>query len=281
MTRRFFLLPLALPVRLRLRSFLAFTFAALALGMLAGCGMFGDKLNERKNWTVEDYYQNAKSDLDSGNYAGAIKLYEALEARYPFGRYAQQAQLDIAYAYYKENDSAQAVAATERFIKLHPNHPNLDYALYLKALAFFKPDLGLFGDLLNLDPSDRDPKALRESFEAFKDLVIRFPDGIYAADARARMAYLVNTLARHDVSVARYYMTRGAYLASVNRAQNVIQRYPQAPAIQDALEVSIEAYEKMGMPELANSSRRVLEKNFPNNAMVSKSGSSKSWWKLW
>ena len=281
MTRRFFLLPLALPVRLRLRSFLAFTFAALALGMLAGCGMFGDKLNERKNWTVEDYYQNAKSDLDSGNYAGAIKLYEALEARYPFGRYAQQAQLDIAYAYYKENDSAQAVAATERFIKLHPNHPNLDYALYLKALAFFKPDLGLFGDLLNLDPSDRDPKALRESFEAFKDLVIRFPDGIYAADARARMAYLVNTLARHDVSVARYYMTRGAYLASVNRAQNVIQRYPQAPAIQDALEVSIEAYEKMGLPELANSSRRVLEKNFPNNAMVSKSGSSKSWWKLW
>ena len=281
MTRRFFLLPLALAIPPRLRSFLAFTFAALALGMLAGCGMFGDKLNERKNWTVEDYYQNAKSDLDSGNYAGAIKLYEALEARYPFGRYAQQAQLDIAYAYYKENDSAQAVAATERFIKLHPNHPNLDYALYLKALAFFKPDLGLFGDLLNLDPSDRDPKALRESFEAFKDLVIRFPDGIYAADARARMAYLVNTLARHDVSVARYYMTRGAYLASVNRAQNVIQRYPQAPAIQDALEVSIEAYEKMGLPELANSSRRVLEKNFPNNAMVSKSGSSKSWWKLW
>ena len=281
MTRRFFVLPLALAIRLRLRSLFAFTFAALALGMLAGCGMFGDKLNERKNWTVEDYYQNAKSDLDSGNYAGAIKLYEALEARYPFGRYAQQAQLDIAYAYYKENDSAQAVAATERFIKLHPNHPNLDYALYLKALAFFKPDLGLFGDLLNLDPSDRDPKALRESFEAFKDLVIRFPDGIYAADARARMAYLVNTLARHDVSVARYYMTRGAYLASVNRAQNVIQRYPQAPAIQDALEVSIEAYEKMGLPELANSSRRVLEKNFPNNAMVSKSGSSKSWWKLW
>ena len=281
MTRRFFLLPLALAIPPRLRSFLAFTFAALALGMLAGCGMFGDKLNERKNWTVEDYYQNAKSDLDSGNYAGAIKLYEALEARYPFGRYAQQAQLDIAYAYYKENDSAQAVAATERFIKLHPNHPNLDYALYLKALAFFKPDLGLFGDLLNLDPSDRDPKALRESFEAFKDLVIRFPEGIYAADARARMAYLVNTLARHDVSVARYYMTRGAYLASVNRAQNVIQRYPQAPAIQDALEVSIEAYEKMGLPELANSSRRVLEKNFPNNAMVSKSGNSKSWWKLW
>ncbi len=271
MTRRFSRSPLF--------SFLLATVAALSLSLVGGCGMFGDKLNEQKNWSVEEFYKNAKSDLDSGNYAGAIKLYEALEARYPFGRYAQQAQLDIAYAYYKENDSTQAVAATERFIKLHPNHPNLDYALYLKALAFFKPDLGLFGDLLNLDPSDRDPKALRESFEAFKDLVIRFPDSIYSADARARMAYLVNTLARHDISVARYYMSRGAYLASVNRAQNVLQRYPQAPATQDALEISVEAYEKMGMTELANSSRRVLEKNFPNNSTVSKS--AKAWWKLW
>ncbi len=269
MTRRF------------LTSLLVTTIAALGLSMLGACSFFGEKLNEQKNWSVEEFYKNAKSDLDSGNYPGAIKLYESLEARYPFGRYAQQAQLDIAYAYYKENDSTQAVAATERFIKLHPNHPNLDYALYLKALAFFKPDLGLFGDLLNLDPADRDPKALRESFEAFKDLVIRFPDSIYSDDARIRMAYLVNTLARHDVSVARYYMSRGAYLASVNRAQNVLQRYPQAPATQEALEVSIEAYDKMGLPELASSSRRVLEKNFPNNAMVSKSGSSRAWWKLW
>jgi outer membrane protein assembly factor BamD len=241
--------------------------------------MFGEKLNDQKNWTVEEFYKNAKNDLDSGNYAGAVKLYEALEARYPFGRYAQQAQLDIAYAYYKEGDTAQATAATDRFIKLHPNHAALDYALYLKALAYFKPDLGLFGELLNLDPAERDPKSLRESFDAFKDLVVRFPDSRYASDARTRMAYLVNALAKHDVAVARYYLNRGAYVASASRAQNVLQRYPQATATQDALMISIAAYEKMDLPELAADSRRVLEKNFPNSAAAKAGG--RSWWKLW
>ncbi len=253
-------------------------FASVAL-LLSGCSMFGDKVNEQKNWTVEEFYKNAKNDLDSGNYAGAVKLYEALEARYPFGRYAQQAQLDIAYAYYKEGDTAQATAATDRFIKLHPNHAALDYALYLKALAYFKPDLGLFGDALNLDPAERDPKALRESFDAFKDLVVRFPDSRYADDSRTRMAYLVNALAKHDVAVARYYLNRGAYVAATSRAQNVLSRYPQAPATQDALVISIAAYEKMELPELAADSRRVLEKNFPNN--VAAKGGGLPWWKLW
>jgi outer membrane protein assembly factor BamD len=261
----------------------AFVFLACAATLLSGCGLFGDKLNPQKNWTVEQYYEAAKTDLDSGNYPSAVKLYEALEARYPFGRFAQQAQLDIAYAHYKDNNTAEAVAACDRFIKLHPNHPNLDYAFYLKALAYFKPDLGVFGDLLNLDPSDRDPKALRESFEVFKDLVVRFPDSVYAPDSRSRMAYLVNSLAKHDVTVARYYFNRGGYLAAVNRSQNVLQRYPQAPAAEEALVISIAAYQKMGMPELADSSKRVLEKNFPNNSLVAKDGGSsgKSWWKLW
>ncbi len=245
--------------------------------------MFADKLDARKNWSVEEFYKNAREEMDSGNYAGAVKAYEALEAKYPFGRYAQQAQLDIAYAYYKEAETAQAVSAADRFLKLHPNHPNADYALYIKALAFFKPDLGLFGELLNLDPSERDPKALRESFEVFKELVTRFPDSRYSDDARSRMAFLVNSLAKHDVAVARYYLARGAYLAAANRAQNVFQRYPQAPAIEEALVISVQAYEQMGMAELANSSRRVLEKNFPNNNMIAKtsSGNGKAWWKLW
>ena len=251
--------------------------------LVAACGSFGDKLDAKKSWTVEQYYENAKADLDSGNYQGAVKTYEALEARYPFGRYAQQAQLDTAYAQYKDNNTAEAVAACDRFIKLHPNHPNLDYALYLKALSFFKPDLGVFGDLLNLDPSERDPKALRESFEVFKDLVVRFPDSTYAPDSRSRMAYLVNSLAKHDVTVARYYFNRGGYLAAVNRSQNVLQRYPQAPATEEALEISIVAYEKMGMPELAESSKRVLEKNFPKNSMLgnARERENSSWWKLW
>ncbi len=254
-------------------------FAAL---FLSGCGWFGDKLDPKKSWGVEEFYKNAKEELDSGNYGGAVKAYEALEAKFPFGRYAQQAQLDIAYAYYKDGETAQAVSASDRFLKLHPNHIAADYALYIKALAYFKPDLGLFGELLNLDPAERDPKALRESFEVFKELVTRFPDSRYGDDARARMSYLVNALAKHDVAVARYYLGRGAYLAAANRAQNVFQRYPQAPANEDALVISIEAYEKMGLPELAGTSRRVLEKNFPNNTVVSKNATGgKSWWKLW
>ena len=264
------------------RSFLAATALLLATTFLAGCGMFGDKLDARKNWSVEEFYKNAREELDSGNYAGAVKAYEALEAKYPFGRYAQQSQLDIAYAYYKEGETAQAVAAADRFLKLHPNHPNADYALYIKALAYFKPDLGLFGELLNLDPSERDPKALRESFEVFKELITRFPDSRYTDDSRIRMAFLVNALAKHDVAVARYYLGRGAYLAAANRAQSVFQRYPQATATEDALVVSVQAYEQMGLAELATSSRRVLEKNFPNNIMVSKTpGGGKAWWKLW
>ncbi len=244
--------------------------------------MFGDKLDPKKNWTVEEFYKNAREELDSGNYAGAVKVYEALEAKYPFGRYAQQAQLDIAYAYYKEGETAQAVSAADRFLKLHPNHPAADYALYIKALSYFKPDLGLFGELLNLDPSERDPKALRESFEVFKELITRFPESKYSDDSRSRMSFLVNALAKHDVAVARYYLGRGAYLAAANRAQNVFQRYPQAPANEDALVISVQAYEQMGLPELADSSRRVLEKNFPNNNLIGKTQSAgKAWWKLW
>lgn len=258
-------------------------FAAIFLPfIISACGMFGDKLDNPKNWSVEQYYQNARAELDSGNHQGAIKLYEQLEARYPFGRYTQQAQLDIAYAYYKDNETAQAVTAADRFMKLHPNHPNLDYALYLKGLAYFKPDLGIFGALLNLDPAERDPKALRDSFDVFKELVTRFPDSIYAEDTRGRMIYLVNTLAKHDLSVARYYYNRGGFLAAVNRAQNVITRYPQAPVAEEALVITVEAYERMGMKELADASRRVLEKNFPQNTLITKApANNRAWWKIW
>ena len=243
--------------------------------------MFGGSKDDPKNWSVEQHYANAKSELDAGNWNAAVKSYEQLEAKFPFGRYAQQAQLDTAYAYYKDNETAQAVTAADRFLKLHPNHLNLDYALYIKGLAYFKPDLGIFGELLNLDAAERDPKALRESFEVFKDLVVRFPESIYVNDARSRMAYLVNALAKHDVAVARYYYNRGAYLAAVNRAQNVMQRYPQAPANEDALVVTSLAYEKMNQPELAKDTRRVLAKNFPKNELVDSSGVNRPWWKLW
>jgi outer membrane protein assembly factor BamD len=258
-------------------------FLIALTGVLAGCGMFGDKVDAQKNWSAEQFYRAAKEEFDSGNYQAAIKLYESLEAKFPFGRFAQQAQIDVAYAYYKDGDTAQAIAACDRFLKLHPNHPNLDYAIYLKALAYFKLDRGFLGTWVEQDISERDPKALRESFDAFKGLVERFPESIYAEDARARMAYLVNTLARHEVNVASYYFNRGAYLAAANRAQSTLQRYPQAPANEDALVMMIRSYERMGLNDLAKDAQRVLEKNFPRNQLsqAASGQSGKSWWKFW
>ncbi len=237
--------------------------ALLLAAALAGCGLFGDKADPKKDWQAAEFYAAAKEQFDNQSWEAAIKLYEQLEAKFPFGRFAQQAQIEIAYAYYKQGETAQAVSALEKFVKLHPNHPNVDYALYLKALANFKEDLGPFSRLVKQDLADRDPKAARESFEGFKDLVTRFPESRYASDSRERMAYLVEALARHEVNVARYYLNRGAYLAAANRAQDAITRFPQSPAHRESLDIMIEAYDRMGMTELRDDAKRVLNKNFP------------------
>jgi outer membrane protein assembly factor BamD len=264
------------------RSVTALASILLALA-LAGCGML-DKKDEKKDWTAAEYYNAAKQEFDNRNWDAAIKLYEQLEAKFPFGRFAQQAQIEVAYAYYKQGETAQAVTALEKFAKLHPNHANIDYALYLKALANFKEDLGPLARMVSQDLADRDPKAARESFEGFKDLVTRFPDSRYADDARQRMAYLVEALARHELHVARYYLARGAYLAAANRAQDAITRFPNSPAHRESLEVMIEAYDRMGMAELRDDARKVLARNFPNDPMAHK-GSNRtpagSWWKFW
>ncbi len=180
----------------------------------------------------------------------------------------QQAQLEIAYAYYRQNEPASAVAAVDRFVKLHPNNASVEYAYYLKGLAYFNSDLGLFGKVAGQDRTERDPKSARDAFDAFKDLAQRFPDSKYTPDAIARMRYLINALASHEIHVARYYMKRGAYVAAVNRAQYALKNYPQAPAVEDALLILIQAYDALGMPELRNDTDRVLRKNFPDNAYV-------------
>jgi outer membrane protein assembly factor BamD len=257
--------------------------AALLIAVaLAGCGFFADKIDPKKDWQAAEYYAAAKEAFDNQSWDAAIKLYEQLEAKFPFGRFAQQAQLEVAYAYYKQNETAQAISALEKFAKLHPNHANLDYALYLKALANFKEDLGPFSRLVRQDLADRDPKAARESFEGFKDLVTRFPESRYAQDSRERMAYLVEALARHEVNVARYYLSRGAYLAAANRAQDAITRFPQSPAHRESLDIMIESYDRMGMVELRDDTRKVLVKNFPADPM-GQGGKNRtgSWWKFW
>lgn len=256
--------------------------AALLLAVsLGGCGLFGKVTDPRKDWQAPDYYKAAHEEFENANWDASIKIYEQLEAKFPFGRFADQAQLEMAYAYYKQAETAQAVSTLDKFIKAHPNHPNVDYALYLKALANFKEDLGPLAKLVSQDLADRDPKAARESFEGFKDLVTRFPESKYVADSRERMAYLVEALARHELNVARYYLQRGAYLAAANRAQDAITHFPNSPAHKQALEIMIEAYDRMGMKELRDDTRRVLALNFPDDPNAKGNKANRTWYKPW
>lgn len=263
------------------RSVTALACTLLALAV-AGCAIFKANPEPKKNWSAEQYYKAAKEEFDNGNWAGATKLYEELESKFPYGRYAQQAEIEVAYSYYKQADNAQAISAVDKFIKLHPNHPNVDYALYLKGLANFKEDLGPLSRYVTQDLADRDPKAARESFESFRELVTRFPDSRYAGDSRERMAYLTEALARHEANVARYYLARGAYLAAVNRAQEVIVQFPSSPSRRGALDVMIEAYDRMGMTKLRDDAKRVLVLNYPADPL-SAQGKNRGgpWWKFW
>jgi len=255
--------------------------AAAALA-LAGCSGTQEAPDETANWSVERLYGEARDAMQARDWQKAINYLQKLEARFPYGRYAQQAQLDVAYAHWKYDERAAAIAAADRFIKLYPNHEALDYAYYLKGLINFTENAGLFAILSDPDLAERDPKAAREAFAAFREVVTRFPDSKYAEDAAARMRYLVNSLARHEVYVARYYMKRGAYLAAANRAQTAVLNYPQAPAIEEALFIMMRAYEALGVADLRADAERVLRRNFPDSPYFK--GPVKrdvSWWRVW
>ena len=205
------------------------------------------------------------------------------QSRYPYGRFAQQAQIDMAYSYWKSGETASAIAACDRFIKLHPNHPNVDYVYYLRGLINFNEDIGLMGHISQQDMTERDPKGARESFEAFRELIARYPESKYTPDATLRMTYLVNALARLEVHVARYYMKRGAYVAAINRAQYAVKAYPDVPATEEALFIMVKAYDLLGMNDLRDDAERVMRKNFPNSVYYTRGlGEAKGpWWKLW
>jgi outer membrane protein assembly factor BamD len=229
-----------------MRLSISFLVLMLNAALFAGCGLTQEKPDETKDWSPQRIYSEAKAEITSGNNEKGIKLLETLQARYPYGRYAQQAQLDEAYAYYKEDEVPQALAAADRFIKLHPNHPNVDYAYYLKGLCNFRDDLGPFGFFSTDDLAERDPKAARESFDTFRELVTRYPESRYAPDSIKRMNYLVNALA-------------------TNRAQEALNTYPQAPALEEALSIMVKSYEAMGLKDLAADANKVLQKNFPQS----------------
>jgi len=250
--------------------------------LVAGCSSTADK-DETAGWSAQRLYGEAKDEMNNRNWEKAIKLLEKLEARYPYGRFAQQAQLDVAYAYWKSGERASAIAAADRFIKLYPNHPNVDYAWYLKGLVNFNENQGIFSALDNPDMTERDPKGSHAAFESFKEVVTRFPESKYAQDSAARMRFLVNSLAQNEVHVARYYMKRGAFVAAANRAQYAVQNYPQAPAIEEAVFIMVKAYDALGMADLRDAADRVMRKNFPESKYLRPGGFKRDvpWWKLW
>ncbi|WP_291009112.1 outer membrane protein assembly factor BamD [Hydrogenophaga sp.] len=257
------------------------SWAGLAALVLAGCST--TPVDITAGWSPNRIYSEASDERDAGNYEKAITLYEKLEGRAAGTPLAQQAQLDKAYAHYKAGEPAQAQAAIDRFMRLHPASPALDYALYLKGLSSFNDNLGLFGSLAQQDLSERDQKAAKESFEAFKELVTRFPDSRYTPDARARMTYIVNSLAKSEVNVARYYYTRGAYVAAINRAQAALTSFVDAPALEEALYILVRSYDALGMTQLRDDAQRVLQASYPQSEYMAKGFKRNEgpWWKLW
>lgn len=240
--------------------------ALLALLTLSGCA--GWSTDETAGWSAQQFYEKAKESLDGGDYQQAIDYYGKLESRYPYGAYTEQAQLETAYAHYKADEPAAAVAAADRFIKLHPRHANVDYAYYMRGLASFEAERNFLENLIKQDTSKRDPTTARESFNYFRELVTLFPQSKYTPDATQRMTWLRNKLAQYELNVADYYLRRGAPLSAANRAKYVVENFQGTPGVADALAIMVQAYRQMEQPELAADALRVLQLNHPDHPFL-------------
>ncbi|MEW8507639.1 MAG: outer membrane protein assembly factor BamD [Candidatus Thiodiazotropha sp.] len=248
-----------------------FPIIALIALLLSGCSM-PDQIDVTKNWSASQFYSEAKGALMDGDYDEAIKNYNALQARYPFGRYATQSQLDIIYAHYKNGEPDSAITASDRFIKLNPQSPFVDYAYYMKGIANYNRNQSIFSRILPSEPSERDAGAALDAFNDFSELVRRHPKSKYSADARQRMLYLRNNMARYQIHIADFYMRRGAYLAAANRANRVVTQFQRTDAVKGALEIMIDAYTRLGMTELADDAKRVLAHNLESGRLNSAAG---------
>lgn len=233
------------------------------LVLTAACSSNKPEVDE--NLSETELYQQAQDDLNSNSYNNAIAKLKALESRYPFGRYAEQAQLELIYAYYKNVEPEAAKSAAERFIRLHPQHANVDYAYYLKGLASFDQDRGLIARFLPLDLTKRDPGAARDSYNEFAQLTSRYPNSRYAPDAKARMIYLRNLLAAYEIHAGRYYLTRQAYVAAANRGRYVVENLQETPSVGDGLALMVEAYQRLDLDDLAATSLEALKLNYPDH----------------
>jgi outer membrane protein assembly factor BamD len=252
------------------RLFKLLLIIPLAVVLLAGCSLLPEKIDETKGWSVQRLYSEARESMNEGNYQTAIEYLDKIQARYPFGRYAQQAQLDTIYCQYKDGEPDAAIAAADRFIKANPRHPYVDYAYYMKGLVNFQRSNTLFDRLAPVDRAKTDTNTARQSFNDFSELVRKFPNSQYAEDSRQRILFLHNSLAAYEVNVADYYLRRGAYVAAVNRAKYVLETYARTSATENALSIMTQAYVKMDMPQLAADSLRVLERNYPQSPELPK-----------
>ena len=268
-------------LRAKLSVVPALAIAAGVAALLSGCAAGAEDKSE--NWSVNKLYSEARDESNNGSYDRAVPLFEKLEGRAAGTPLAQQAQLEKAYAQYKGNEQAAALATLDRFLKLHPASPAVDYAMYLKGIVNFNDNLGFLSSFVQQDLSERDQKAAKESFESFKELVTRFPDSRYTPDARARMTYIVNSLAQYEVHVARFYYSRGAYVAAANRAQNALADYKDVPALEEALFILMSSYDQLGMAQLRDDAKRVLQKTYPASEYLSKGFKSTQapWWRFW
>jgi outer membrane protein assembly factor BamD len=261
-----------------LRTALPLLLSAL---LLAACS--STPRDDNSQQAVDKLYADAKDEMASGGWERAIKALERVEGRAAGTLLAQQAQLDLAYAYWKSGERAQALSTLDRFIRLNPSSPALDYALYLRGLVNFNDNLGILGSLARQDLSERDQQASRDAYQSFKQLVEQFPQSKYAPDARVRMDYIVNALAEYEVHVARYYYRRGAYVAAANRAQQAVLEFQQAPATEEALYIMARSYDRLGLEQLRDDADRVLKHNFPDSRYLTEGvrRPDRAWWQFW
>ena len=250
--------------------------------VLTGCGSSKTKGDRDKTagWSAERLYADAREEISSGNRSAARERLEAIEARFPFGGYAQQALVVQAYVNWKDEEPEQALAAIDRFEQQYPNHPGSDYMLYLKGLVTFTPPSAVFARITKQDPAERDPKGLRKSYDAFYELINRYPDSRYTPDAKKRLTWLVNTIAENEVQVAQYYYERGSYVAAVNRGKTVLADFEGVPAAERALYIMMLSYDKLGLDDLRDDTQRVLDQNYPDSEFYEKGlkGDKKSYW---
>lgn len=242
--------------------------------VLSACG--GNDRETAPGANDKQLYDMAQRHMENKNFSAAIETLQLLESRYPFGPFAEQSQLEIIYAYYRGFELDASVTAADRFIRLHPHHPNVDYAYYLKGLARFADGQGFFDRFLPTDQTKRDPGPARDSFNDFAQLLARFPDSEYVPDAKARMVYLRNLLARNEIHVANYYFKRRAYQAAANRGRYVLDNFQQTNAVPDALAVLVQAYQLMGVQDLADENLSILVANYPDHPALNKDGSFKN-----